>query len=428
MVTYITDYYSKDESGITEILKQALKETQEGAMPRRKALHHLKKAYVSKRQIGLSEAIYRILPSLHLRQSDVTTVWVPSGFPENQSQFMSKVPDHLAGGGREDMVKVEGRSGFFQKGLSVQDKYKDRPKDVENLSLAQFATCYKQLQNKPKKVTWKGNISVETGIITNYANGEKLPKYLKLSDGKIQVLRTFPAVMRYHASKKKEGYEEQFSEMQLFYPWRDEKKDLHYGEEIACQCKYIEAEVQDYIRNVKGKVLPFVHVSEEVSDIWAENGNEGRPSHIFDTLDAAAEQDNLDAQQEGEEIIPMPETDFDNCNEGENAKQEGNYNPLTLKDDDTLLTLARSLVPEQLQILLKVLKFCKMMVLAQKFGSTHPLPLRLIVHGGAGRFLCNFGIGLIIYIHVLSRCWEKSNYQSMFSMGRKNTEKSWRSP
>ena len=69
VITYVTDYYSKDESGITEHLKMALKESNSKNMSLRQTMHHLKRGYMSKRQIGQCEAIYRVLPELHLKKT-----------------------------------------------------------------------------------------------------------------------------------------------------------------------------------------------------------------------------------------------------------------------------------------------------------------------------------------------------------------------
>ena len=52
VVTYITDYYSKTESGTTAELKLALKDAKSQQMSVREMMHHLKRAYQSKRQIG----------------------------------------------------------------------------------------------------------------------------------------------------------------------------------------------------------------------------------------------------------------------------------------------------------------------------------------------------------------------------------------
>ena len=74
VVTYVCDYWSKDETGMTEFLKEALKETK--SLGSRERLSHLKRTYMSKRQIGKSEAIYRAIPSLHLQESSIACTFV----------------------------------------------------------------------------------------------------------------------------------------------------------------------------------------------------------------------------------------------------------------------------------------------------------------------------------------------------------------
>ena len=48
VLTYITDYYSKDESGITEHLISALKESKSLNLSQRQTMHVLKRGYMAK--------------------------------------------------------------------------------------------------------------------------------------------------------------------------------------------------------------------------------------------------------------------------------------------------------------------------------------------------------------------------------------------
>ena len=89
VVTYVCDYWSKDESGMTDFLKQAFKEA--NSLENRDLLSHLKRTYMSKRQVGKCEAIYRAIPSMHLQGSNIGTIFVQSGYPKNQSKFLRKV-------------------------------------------------------------------------------------------------------------------------------------------------------------------------------------------------------------------------------------------------------------------------------------------------------------------------------------------------
>ena len=164
--------------------------------------------------------------------------------------------------------------------------------------------------------------------------------------------------MRYHASCKKEGYEQFYAEMQLFFPWRDEVNDLYSDDQNKCIEKFGQQQVQDVIRSVKNQMFPFCKASIDISNIWKENGNDCRPSHIYDTLlDSTAVQENEDALDEPAEDIARPDTNFDQCDDLEtNTKDQNRFKSFELADDDELNRLARSLVPEQLMILQGVVK------------------------------------------------------------------------
>ena len=89
VVTYVCDYWSKDESGMTNFLKKALNEAK--SLENKDLLSHLKRTYMEKRQVVKYEAIYRALPKPHLQDSNIACMFVKSGFPQNQSKFLKKV-------------------------------------------------------------------------------------------------------------------------------------------------------------------------------------------------------------------------------------------------------------------------------------------------------------------------------------------------
>ncbi len=90
VATYITDYYTKDESGTTKYLKEAAKQKFSSLKDK---MHCLVQVFLSHRQMGLCEAFYRILPSLHLSDSNIKCKFVHTGFPENRSRFLRRVPE-----------------------------------------------------------------------------------------------------------------------------------------------------------------------------------------------------------------------------------------------------------------------------------------------------------------------------------------------
>ena len=53
-------------------------------------LKTLKLAYFTHRQVGAFEAVYRVIPGMRLKESYNATIFVPKGFPENQSVICKK--------------------------------------------------------------------------------------------------------------------------------------------------------------------------------------------------------------------------------------------------------------------------------------------------------------------------------------------------
>ena len=71
VITYITDYFTKDESGTSNLLRVAAKQTSEMAETNQK--RHLKNVFLANRQMGISEAFMKLLPENHLKDSSIGT-------------------------------------------------------------------------------------------------------------------------------------------------------------------------------------------------------------------------------------------------------------------------------------------------------------------------------------------------------------------
>ena len=91
IVTYISDYYSKDDSGTMRYIKEALKAVGNESLKAKLSL--VVHQFLTHRQIGESEAYYRLLPQLHLKESNIEATFVPTGFKYNRSRFLQKLTD-----------------------------------------------------------------------------------------------------------------------------------------------------------------------------------------------------------------------------------------------------------------------------------------------------------------------------------------------
>ena len=70
VITYITDYLTKADTGFEKILEAAMKDNVNCDDFER--LNNLKRVYFENRQIGTSEAVKRLLPSLKMKYSTNT--------------------------------------------------------------------------------------------------------------------------------------------------------------------------------------------------------------------------------------------------------------------------------------------------------------------------------------------------------------------
>ncbi len=92
VTTYITDYYTKDESGCTKLLRDFAKQNASSNL--KEKMKCLAQVYLTHREMGESEAIYRIIPSLHLTCSNIKCVFLATGFPSERSRFLRKITDN----------------------------------------------------------------------------------------------------------------------------------------------------------------------------------------------------------------------------------------------------------------------------------------------------------------------------------------------
>ena len=69
VITYITDYYTKDESGMMQHMKDAKKEFKGG--DRIELARYMAHKFLTHRQMGEAEVYYRMLPHLHLSESNI---------------------------------------------------------------------------------------------------------------------------------------------------------------------------------------------------------------------------------------------------------------------------------------------------------------------------------------------------------------------
>ena len=404
IITYITDYYSKSEPGLTEALKKALKESNSSQARERMII--AANIYQTHRQIGEAEAAYKLLPSLHLHDSNVTCQWIPTGKESDSWKRMMRINADEEKGVQEGGIKIEGREGLWKPQENITVKYNRRPAVLEQMSKVQFCKMYvkaRRTDTEKDDEAWSSEEdseseetqkpamytpgTEESAFYSNYVvqaddNGEMvpgtpLPQWIELSDGTTMKKRSFPQVARYHkaGADKKEAY--YLQQLQLFKPHRAD--DVPKWEENP-GVFYLEASKQ--IGMVSSIVMEHLESVEEARFMVQQLETSADLAEIGIDMDPAGEQDDAEASEEGSH----EDEDLENLNPNLHAlNKEVHENSLFRKVEfppkTEMLKNMQKLDKYQQMAVEAVIRHCRDLVKAGK-GNKTPEPIRLVVSGG----------------------------------------------
>lgn len=419
ITTYITDYYTKSESAMAAELKAAFKRC--AGMERKAQMKYLVETFLRTRQMGESEAFYRILPQLHLSESDIKCVFVSTGFPWNRSTFLVKqgkdkliededeVEQDEPTISRAKSIQLPGREGLFKMAVSVHDKYSARPRSIEHICLAQFATCYemnrggkrKDLEDEaednddsPYKSEGAKIVSWDPDLETPLPTIIKLDKALG-----IMKLRCQPAVLRQHKYKEDlDPHEYFYSQLVLYKPWRLEEEELCAHNLEGCINLFNEmdedeagepqANQRTKIEKTRGGLFPMKNDVEEARAMMEELPDT-RTQHIGDSLDPENEKDNEDQADEGieeaeEHAARNPGNLASEDNHSKGTGESSVYRRVDISNLDEMRQSARQLDEDQRFAFDIIIKYVKQLRASWKSGLPKPKPPLLKIHGGAG--------------------------------------------
>ena len=74
VISYIASYMNKDEKQTTPFLREALHAS--AGKEAREKLKALKEAYIGHRQVGASEAAYKVNPCLKMKDSNIACIFI----------------------------------------------------------------------------------------------------------------------------------------------------------------------------------------------------------------------------------------------------------------------------------------------------------------------------------------------------------------
>ena len=142
VITYITEYFTKDDTGMMSKLIEMLKKSECGTLKEKMIL--VMNTFISARQMGECEAYFKIFPDMKFKNSNVGTVFVPTSRKELRSMCMIRVEEDEDYNGKEKK-RINNKDGWFVEKYDVIDKYTRRDKSSEAsnaLTPSQFWKMY----------------------------------------------------------------------------------------------------------------------------------------------------------------------------------------------------------------------------------------------------------------------------------------------
>ena len=367
--------------------------------------------FLTTRQMGEAEAIYRLNPSLLLKNSNIACQWVSLGQKKDRSsRWVKATEDQLLAGVKA--VELEGHEGLFVEQQDLWSKYLRRPDCLEEISFAQFAKMYRSYSSK-KKGEDEDDLYESDDDLQNHECDEEMSDEEKFNfimtykdesrrrplrhiielknpqPGECSLMkkRRFPAALRFQ--KVKEGNNPEnymLNELMLYRPQRNEieiDKVLElYEEKYNGERKIdlVKNQVMEYLESIE-EARYFVDLAKDKLDL----------EETSIKLDPQKEQDNADCSEEEVDEEEAQQEDMlyghlnpENVDIKDDSSKHGFHKRIEIPDDSVLKESTRNLDEYQREVLNTAVKFAKDLVKARKFPNKPPNSPLLMVHGGAG--------------------------------------------
>ena len=154
VTTYITEYAFKPEPQELEVIK-ALEAVKDESMEKR--MRVIAQAFQDTREMGEAEALYKILPSLLLSNSNVKKQWVCLSREEERTTRARKATPEDVKEGR-GVFQLEGVEGSWMEQWDMRSKYVRRPGEYAHISFSQWARMMEAHNETKKKDEESGEV------------------------------------------------------------------------------------------------------------------------------------------------------------------------------------------------------------------------------------------------------------------------------
>ena len=290
--SYILDYVTKGERGMSELLRAASKEAAFKELKQNESLKLVSKKFIDFIETGAQEAIYFLL-GLPLYNSSNAVVYIPTS--ENPARLLKPMAEIAQM--EDDDEEIAVRNGV--------DKYQDRPCSLGSICLAEFYAYY---NFSAEGCFLKKKIVNEEGFLpeqeTEQVDDDLMPEDLPSTETKNGLKRrTKPRIIRYVNYNVEIEPEEHYRELlMLFYPFRS-LENLKQGCESFKE-RYLEVKEEvDAQRDIYTKHRDIFDRLENLETL-PESDDENQVMNELAPSNLQQVGDNLILQKEAELSLP----------------------------------------------------------------------------------------------------------------------------
>ena len=402
-VTYMCAYFSKAEDETSEAMKQAAKEAFKGNKTDYEKMKAVARAYATKRECSVQEAVYLLMPELWLRRIFPRVIFLNSNIPSKRYRIFKK-KDKI-----DDLPSDS--TDIFQQ--NMLDRYVDRPdeqfqngnfKVIDEMCYAEFLSLY-YVPSKPSNAEDDCQpVILNDDLLELNHRGSNFPKKIPLISSKQKLnCRKVKAVLRYHQPnphKDIEGYAHHL--LFSFYPFRNEeclKSPPFTGTYFA---KLQEPGVLDVINRNKSNMEPYCEVVDQaLSNLTLEVTNP----------DAFSRQENDEVQQELANVatdLLLDEPVADDAVIFDDVSIPAYTAPVIMPDIE-LNSMIRSLNVKQRKLFDIVQSWAKTYVKNMSVQLQLPIePLHIFLTGNAG---CGKSFLMKLLYHSLTKTFACANVE-----------------
>lgn len=234
--SYLVSYINKDGRGMSKILRNVVDEIKNGNFSIKYKLNKIANKFMNAIEISAQEAAYTLL-GLHMTDCSRDSVFIKTFPPEERVKILKPISELRR-------LNLKGTE-IFQNSLITY--YENRPLELENLCLADFAAYY----NYSKRINNKNSLVLQNQL--GYISKRKNPKIIQYR--------------KYREIDEENYYREN---LMLYTPWRIEEEDI--------LIKNLQAEYNTHIQIINANRTKYncleINLSEYVQLLESENNEE----------------------------------------------------------------------------------------------------------------------------------------------------------